>query len=262
MSSAATDHVLLDVREGVALLTLNRPDNANVLDMATADELLQQVRVIRADRRVRAVVLTGAGKHFCFGGDLRGMIGAGGPVEPYLLDLTAALHEAILELVNLDAPVIAAVNGTAAGAGVGLVAMADLALCAESSRFNLAYTGVALTPDGSTSFFLPRLIGAKRAAELLLTNRMLSATEALEWGIVNRVVADASLLDESLVLAAKLARGPRNSFSKTKKLLAASSDELARHLQLEGRTIAAQASSPEGLEGMHAFLQKRTPNFD
>lgn len=260
--TAAQEQVLLDVRDGVASLTLNRPDNANVLDLATGKALLQKVLAIRADRSVRAVVLGGAGKHFCFGGDLRGMIGEGAPVEPYLLELTAALHEAVLELVKLEAPVIAAVNGTAAGAGVGLVAMADLAICGESSRFNLAYTGVALTPDGSTSFFLPRLVGAKRAAELLLTNRMLGANEALEWGLVNRVVPDAALRDEALALAQRLARGPRNSFAKTKSLLAFSHESLAAHLQREGLTIAAQAASAEGMEGMNAFLQKRAPKFD
>lgn len=261
MSAASADKVLLDVRDGVAHLTFNRPDNANVLDLATAQDLLRCVQAARANSTVRAVVLTGAGKHFCFGGDLRGMIGAGGPVEPYLLELTAALHAAILELVKFEVPVIAAVNGTAAGAGVGLVAMADLAICGESSRFNLAYTGVALTPDGSTSFFLPRLVGAKRAMELLLTNRMLGAQEALEWGLVNRVVPDAALLDETVALAQRIARGPRNSFALTKRLLAESHQALERQLDLEGRTIAAQGASPEGMEGMHAFLQKRPAKF-
>ncbi|MEY4358396.1 MAG: hypothetical protein RL469_1722 [Pseudomonadota bacterium] len=262
MSTASADKVLLHVQAGVAHLTLNRPDNANVFDLATAQDFLQCVEAARADSTVRAVVLSGAGKHFCFGGDLRGMIGAGGPVEPYLLELTAALHAAILRLVEFEVPVIAAVNGTAAGAGVGLVAMADLAICGESSRFNLAYTGVALTPDGSTSFFLPRLIGAKRAMELLLTNRMLSAQEALAWGLVNRVVPDGALHEEVEALAQRLARGPRHSFAHTKRLLAESHQALERQLELEGRTIAAQGASPEGLEGMHAFLQKRPAKFD
>lgn len=262
MSAASADKVLLDVRAGVAHISFNRPDNANVFDLGTAQDFLRCVEAARADSSVRVVVLTGAGKHFCFGGDLRGMIGAGGPVEPYLLELTTALHAAILQLVKFEVPVIAAVNGTAAGAGIGLVAMADLAICGESSRFNLAYTGVALTPDGSTSFFLPRLIGAKRAMELLLTNRMLGAQEALEWGLVNRVVPDAALHDEVAALAQRLARGPRNSFAHTKRLLADSYEALARQLELEGRTIAAQAASPEGMEGMQAFLQKRPAKFD
>jgi 2-(1,2-epoxy-1,2-dihydrophenyl)acetyl-CoA isomerase len=259
--SVVSSKVLLAVEEGVARLTLNRPDNANVLDLDTAREFAAAVRRLRDDARIAAVVIGGAGKHFCFGGDLRGMIGTGAPVDAYLLELTALLHEGVQGLVALDAPVIAAVNGTAAGAGVGLVAMADLALCGESSRFNLAYTGVALTPDGSTSFFLPRLIGAKRAAELLFTNRMLSAQEALDWGLVNRVVPDAELEREASLLARRLAVGPRHAYAKTKRLLAASQAALAAQLDLEGRTIAAQAASPEGMEGMNAFLEKRPPRY-
>jgi 2-(1,2-epoxy-1,2-dihydrophenyl)acetyl-CoA isomerase len=260
-------------REGaVGVLTLNRPDNANVLNLPMARELLAAVRELEADTSIRAVLLTGAGKHFCFGGDLRGMLtqsaaenASGDPraaITAYLLELTGDLHAAIVGLVQLDAPVIAVVNGTAAGAGVGLVAMADLALCGSSTRFSLAYTGVALTPDGGTSFFLPRLIGAKRAMDWLLSNRLVTAEEARSVGLVNEVVADAQLLDHARALAARLAAGPRHAFAKTKRLLSVSRSELEYHLALEGRTIAQQAASSEGLEGMRAFLDKRRPVFE
>src|SRR6202000_735316 len=131
------------------------------------------------------VVLTGAGRNFCFGGDLRSMIEKGETLESYLRELTTTLHRAIAEFVLMDSPVIAAVNGTAAGAGVGLVAMADIAVCGESARFATAYRGVALTPDAGVSFLLPRAIGMKRALELLLLNRVLSASEASSWGLVS-----------------------------------------------------------------------------
>ncbi|MFZ9709113.1 MAG: enoyl-CoA hydratase/isomerase family protein [Steroidobacteraceae bacterium] len=249
-------------RDGaVAIVTLNRPDNANVPHLEMARELRKAAHDLESDSSVRAVVLTGAGKHFCFGGDLRGMITGGAEIEPYLRELTDDLHAAVATFVHLPAPVIAAVNGTAAGAGVGLVAMSDLAVAGEGTRFSLAYTGVALTPDGGTSFFLPRLIGAKRAMELLLTPRALTAAEALEWGLVNRVVPDGEVLSAALEWARQLAIGPQAAYAKTKRLLAPSRSALEAHLSLEGRTIAGQASSPEGIEGIRAFLEKRRPQF-
>ena len=253
--------ILLELRGAVALLTLNRPESANVLNLAMGRQLLDTVIAIEANPAVRAVVITGAGKHFCFGGDLRGMMTQGGAVDAYLGELTSFLHTAISHLARMHAPVIAAVNGTAAGGGIGLVSAADLCVCGSGSRFSLAYSGVALTPDCSSSFFLPRLVGHRRAMELLLTNRLLGAEEALSWGLVNQVVADAEVLPEALKLADKLAAGPRHAFGKTKRLLAASAGALETHLALEGRTIAGQAATPEGQEGIRAFLDKRKPSY-
>ncbi len=253
--------VSVEKRGAVGIVTLNRPNNANVLNLAMGRELLEAAIACGADPQVRAVVLTGAGKHFCFGGDLRGMMAEGGAVDAYLRELTSFLHQAISHFVRMDAPVIAAVNGTAAGAGVGLVAMADLAICARSAKFSLAYTGVALTPDGSTSFFLPRLIGTKRAMELILTNRPLSAEEALSWGLVNQVVDDSACVEEALRLAERLAAGPAHAFGKAKRLVAGASGALEAHLVLESETIAEQAASPEGQEGIKAFLEKRKAEY-
>jgi len=256
-----TDTVLVEIRGDVAVLTLNRPENANTLDLDMGRDLLAAALRCSSDSAVRAVVLTGAGRNFCFGGDLRGMVSGGAPVEPYLRDLTSHLHAAISQFMRMDAPVIAAVNGTAAGAGVGLVAMADLAIAGEGSRISLAYTGVGLTPDGGTSFLLPRAVGAKRASELILTNRALSAAEALEWGLVNQVVADAEVFDAALKLAGKLAAGPRAAFGKSKRLLGASLGALEQQMALESEAIATQAASAEGGEGIAAFLEKRKPQY-
>lgn len=253
--------VSVELRGRVGVVTLNRPDNANVLNLAMGRELLEAAIACGKHPEVRAVVLTGAGKHFCFGGDLRGMMAEGAAVDAYLRELTSFLHQAISHFVRMDAPVIAAVNGTAAGAGVGLVAMADLAICARSAKFSLAYTGVALTPDGSTSFFLPRLIGSKRAMELILTNRPLTADEALSWGLVNRVVEDSACLEESMRLADSLAAGPVRAFGKAKRLVAGASGALEAHLVLESETIAQQAISSEGQEGIRAFLEKRKAQY-
>jgi len=254
--------VNLEIEAHVARVTLNRPDAANTLDMAMGRDLLAAALRCENDADVRAVILTGAGKNFCFGGDLRGMMSEGGHVEAYLNELTTYLHAAIASFTRMNAPVIAAVNGTAAGAGVGLVAMADLAIATQSSKFALAYTGVGLTPDGSTSFLLPRLIGRKRAMELFLTNRPLGADEALAWGLVNQVVADDALAEASLALAARLVAGPTGAFGAVKHLMASSAAGLESQMALEGRMIAAQAASAEGGEGIDAFLEKRKPKFD
>jgi 2-(1,2-epoxy-1,2-dihydrophenyl)acetyl-CoA isomerase len=257
--SAPTVHV--ETRGAVALVTLNRPDSANTVNLETAMDLLAAAMTCGRNPAVRAVVLTGAGRQFCVGGDLRAMGAKGAGVDGYLRELTGYRHSAISHFVRMDAPVIAAVNGTAAGAGVGLVAMADLVICGKSSKFSLAYTGVGLTPDGGTSFLLPRAIGAKRTMELMLLNRALTSAEALNWGLVNQVVEDAQLLDEAFKLAERLAGGPAHAFGKTKRLIAASLGAFESHMVLESETIATQAVTPEGAEGIAAFLEKRAPDF-
>jgi 2-(1,2-epoxy-1,2-dihydrophenyl)acetyl-CoA isomerase len=254
--------VTYEVRDRVAYVTLNRPDGGNAMNLQLGRDLFDAARRCEADRSVRAVVLTGAGKSFCFGGDLRGMlVESGDNLGGYLRELTADLHDAILRFTHMDAPVIAAVNGTAAGAGIGLVAMADLTVAAEGAKFSLAYTGVGLTPDGSTSWFLPRAVGYKRAMELMLTNRVLTAAEALNWGLVNQVVPNGEALNEATKLALRLAAGPRNAFGRAKRLMGSSMD-LAQQLDDESRAIAAQGPSPEGREGIQAFLEKRPPRYE
>jgi 2-(1,2-epoxy-1,2-dihydrophenyl)acetyl-CoA isomerase len=253
--------VLVEVRAGVATVTLNRADGANALDLAMGRDLLEVALGVEADPAVRAVVVTGAGKHFCFGGDLRGMAQKGEQVGGYLNELTTNIHAAISAFTRMKAPVIAAVNGTAAGGGVGLVCMTDLAIAGRGSRFTLAYTGVGLAPDCSTSFLLPRIVGRRRALELFLTNRTLSADEALAWGLVNQVVDDAEVLPQALALAAKFAAGPTESYAAVKRLMDAADPGLESQMALEGRTIAAQALHPHGQEGVAAFIGKRKPNF-
>jgi len=253
--------VLVDVRDRVATVTLNRPEGGNALDMAMGRELLAAALRCEADPEVRAVVVTGAGRHFCFGGDLRGMAEQGANVGGYLNELTTHIHAAISAFSRMRAPVIAAVNGTAAGGGVGLVCMTDLAIAGRSSRFTLAYTGVGLAPDCSTSFLLPRIVGRRRATELFLTNRVLSADEALAWGLVNQVVEDAEVLDQAHALAARLAAGPTESYATVKRLMDTADPGLEAQMAREGRAIAAQAQHPHGVEGVHAFLEKRKGNF-
>jgi len=256
-----TDTVLLQVRDGVAVVTLNQPATANALGMAMGRDLLEVALRVEGDPAVRAVIVTGAGTHFCFGGDLNGMSAQGEAVGGYLNELTTFIHGAISCFTRMRAPVIAAVNGTAAGGGVGLVCMADLAICGRSSRFRLAYTGVGLAPDCSTSFLLPRIVGRRRALELFLTNRMLTADEALAWSLVNQVVEDSEVLATAQSLAATLAAGPTESFAAVKRLLDAADPGLEAQMALESRAIAAQARHAHGQEGVAAFLARRKPHF-
>jgi 2-(1,2-epoxy-1,2-dihydrophenyl)acetyl-CoA isomerase len=253
--------VQVETRGAVALVTLNRPESGNSINLRMAMDLLAAAMTCARNAAVRAVVLSGAGRHFCFGGDLRA-VGARAPAgEDYIRELTTYLHAAISQFVRMDPPVIAAVNGTAAGAGVGLVAMADLALCARSSKFNLAYTQAGLTPDAGTTFLLPRTLGLKRTMELLLLNRALPADEALSWGLVNEVVADEQLLPRALEIAERLAEGASGAFGATKRLIAHSLGAFESQMVLESETIARHAAGPEGREGVGAFLEKRKPQF-
>jgi 2-(1,2-epoxy-1,2-dihydrophenyl)acetyl-CoA isomerase len=253
--------VQIDIRDRVAMVTLDRPAASNALTLEAARELLAAALRCEADPQVRAVVLSGAGRHFCFGGDLRAMREQGDGAAAYINELTTHLHAAISAFARMRAPVIAAVNGTAAGAGVGLVCAADLALCGRGSKFSLAYTGVGLTPDGSVSFLLPRIVGLRRAMELLLLNRVLGAEEALGWGLVNQVVDDADLAAEAQALAARLAAGPTEAFGATKRLMQAQAPGLETQMALEGRTIAAMSVHPHGREGMAAFIEKRPAKY-
>jgi 2-(1,2-epoxy-1,2-dihydrophenyl)acetyl-CoA isomerase len=165
------------------------------------------------------------------------------------------------QLVRLNAPVIAAVNGTAAGAGLGLALAADFTIAGRTAKFAPAYTGVGLTPDAGCTFLLPRTVGYKRAMEMMLTNRVLDAETALSWGLVNEVVDDDKLLDAATAWAARLAAGPMGAFGAVKRLMAESLPGFEDQLQREGASIAARAASAEGREGISAFVGKRAARY-
>jgi 2-(1,2-epoxy-1,2-dihydrophenyl)acetyl-CoA isomerase len=260
MSAAAPAVIDLNFRDRIAFLRFVRAEAANTINMQFGRELLAAAFAIEA-AAARAVVLSGDGRNFCFGGDLKGMVASGGDVQAYLSELTTNLHAAIVHLARLDAPVIAAVNGSAAGAGMGLVLAADYAIAARGAKFVAAYTAVGLTPDASCTFLLPRAVGYKRAMELLLTNRVLDAEEALDWGLINEVVDDDKLAETAAALAARFAAGPVGAFGTVKRLLAEADPGLEAQLGRESRSIAARGTSTEGREGIAAFLEKRAPRF-
>jgi 2-(1,2-epoxy-1,2-dihydrophenyl)acetyl-CoA isomerase len=255
--------IRLTIRDGVGRLELNRPDAANSIDLQLATELEAAARRLADEPSVRAVLLTGAGTRFCGGGDVGSF--AGSPPEELgnlLSDITEHLHPAVQMLVELDAPVVAAVHGSAAGAGLGLVLAADLVIAARSTKFVMAYTGIGLSPDGSSSWFLPRIVGHRRAMELALTNRVLTADEAQEWGIVNTVVDDDGLMAAADELATRLAAGPTSAYGRTAALLRASWEaSLPAQLAEERRQLTVSGLTADGQEGVAAFAAKRGPDF-
>ncbi len=250
------------VANNVATITFNRPDSANAMNPQCARELHEVALEVDNDPDVRAVIITGNGKMFCAGGDLGEFVKAGTGARKLLLQMAGDLHMGLSRLARGSAPVIGAVNGTAAGAGFSLVMACDLAIAAESAVFTMAYTNAGLSPDGSSTFYMPRKIGDRRTRELMLTNRVLNAAEAIDWGIVNQVVPADELLAAAQKLAGKLAQGPTQAYGMTKSLLNGSFDQtLESQMELEARAIGDMAMTADGQEGMNAFFEKRKPNF-
>lgn len=255
-------NLLFDQSEGVATVILNRPSEANCLSLAMARELADAALKCRDDAKVRCVLLTGAGKYFCAGGNLKEFADKDEAAGAHIRAVTVALHNAISQFVHMRAPLIIAVNGGAAGAGFSLATCGDLVLSAASAKFTMAYTAAGLVPDGSSSYFLPRIIGLRRTQELMLTNRRLSAEEAAHWGIVTRIVEDDQLQEESRQLARTLASGPTGAFGQVKRLLATSQhSSLEAQMEYESAAISDAANTEDGREGIAAFVAKRTPVF-
>ena len=252
----------LAVDGGVARLTLNRPDAGNALDPMLARALADRAAELEARDDVGAVLLGAAGQAFCVGGDLRFMREAGDAVDGAVRALATDFHRALESLARLDAPVVVAVNGVAAGGGMSLAIAGDVVIAATSARFTMAYTAAGLSPDGGSTWTLPRLVGVRRATELMLLNERLDAQRALQLGLVNRVVADAELEATASDLAQSLAAGPTRAYGEVKRLLRASmTTTLADQLVEEATTIGRMAGSPDGREGIAAFLDKRPPDF-
>jgi 2-(1,2-epoxy-1,2-dihydrophenyl)acetyl-CoA isomerase len=250
----------------VCEIVLDRPQVLNAVDRETITALAAAAAEAAERRAARVVLLRGAGGHFCAGGDIR-MFGA-------LVDLPAAergralheivdaLHPLLVRLRRMPKPVVAAVQGAAAGFGLSLVLAADLALAAEDAVFASGYIHLGTSPDGGMTLTLPRTVGLKHAAELTFFGDRFDARRALELGIVNRVVPTAKLFDEARAWAARLAAGPTQAYAQGKALLQDSAgDLLDRQLRREAESFAACAATEDFVEGVRAFLAKRRPNF-
>ena len=262
MTKGGEPPVRLELDGGVGRLELNRPDAANAIDIELAGALADATSELAQRDDLRAVLLTGAGERFCGGGDVRSFADASDDLDARLREIVARLHVAVIGLASLDVPVVVAVQGSAAGAGLSLVAGADLVVAAESAKFVMAYTAIGLTPDGGSTWYLERLVGRQRALDLILTNRVLSATEAMEWGLVSRVVPDADLAAEAETLVTTLAAGPTHAFGRAKRLLdSARTASLADQLDAEARELTRAGTSDDATEGVAAFAAKRRPAF-
>lgn len=254
--------IIFEQNDGIAKIILNRPDKANGIIPTLGKELLDASIRCAQDPSVRVVILTAKGNMFSAGGDLKAFGGFGDTISTELKKLTTDLHGAISNLARMNAPLIVAVNGMAAGAGFSLALIGDYVIAAQSSKFTMAYTAAGLSPDGSASYFLPRLVGLRKSQDLMLNNPLLSADQALEMGLINRVVDNDELKEEVMALATKLANGPTQAYGMVKKLLAVSfNNGLETQMELEGLGISAMAKTADGKEGIAAFLEKRKPEF-
>ena len=249
---------------GVARIELNRPDALNAWDEQLGSDLRQSVEAAAQDDEVRAVLLTGAGRAFSSGADLRSLPSAATPEgRPDLQRmLTQRYHPIITAVRTMPKPVVAAVNGPCAGIGVSLALAADLIVARESAYFVLAFVNVGLVPDGGTSFLVPNRIGLARATEMAMLGERIPAAQALEWGLINRVFADDTFEGETDRLVQRLADGPTRSYAGAKRQLNAwlfrrMEDQLA----LEASIQQEMAGSDDFIEGVTAFVQKRTPSF-
>jgi 2-(1,2-epoxy-1,2-dihydrophenyl)acetyl-CoA isomerase len=254
--------VLLDIVDGVAAITLNRPERGNAVDIALARDLKDALRECENQRSLRAITLRGAGKNFCAGGDLAAIAAEGAGASRYVRELLTELHEALLAMARIPVSVVAAVHGAAAGAGLSLAAASDLAIATASARFITAYPKVGLTPDGSSSWYLPRVIGLKRALELSLLGGEIAAEKALTWGLINEVVPDDALDAKLKGMVLHLRTSATGALGAAKKLMRTSLEQpLDKQLTLEMQTICAALEGDEACEGLAAFAQRRTPHF-
>ena len=251
-----------ELHGGIALIRLNRPDSYNSLNAKMAKELLEISYECDSNNKIRCIILTGAGdKAFCAGGDLKSFNETGN-VAKHLKRVTHDLHGAITKFSRMNAPFIVSVNGVAAGAGLSFVGFADLAVAKSSATFVSAYTKAGLTPDGSSSFYLPRIIGIRKYLELILTNKVLSSEEALSWGLLNKVYDDDIFWNETLELAEMLSKGPTLAYGKTKRLVHNSlNSTLETQMELETKMISESAETFDGINGIKSFINKAKPKF-
>jgi 2-(1,2-epoxy-1,2-dihydrophenyl)acetyl-CoA isomerase len=256
--------IQLEMHGSVCVLTLNRPERLNSLTVQVAKDFKAAVAEAR-ERGARAIVLTGAGRAFSAGGDLREMQEIAkndGRVEAFFDEPLRVINEAILLIRETPVPFIAAVNGVASGGGCNLALACDLVIAAESARFNQAFIKIGLTPDCGGTFMLPRLVGWKRATELLFTGELVGARAAAEMGMINAAVPDEELMSRAMAMAENLAQAPTAAIAEIKMLLDASAaNDFRSQLDLEHKTQIESGRTKDFVEGVSAFLEKRPPRF-
>lgn len=259
------ESVNVHLEDGTATIELNRPAALNAWNRQLGEDLLAALNRVGADETVRAVRITGAGRAFSSGADLRDISGDDltpeGRPNVYGV-LTERYHPIMHAIREMGKPVVAAVNGGAVGIGCSLALCCDLVVATESAYFLLAFVNIGLVPDGGSSLFVPTRVGAARAAEMAMIGERVSAAQALSWGLVNRVFGDEDFARESLALTARLATGPTRSYAASKRLLNKQLySNMSEQLELEARLQQEMAETDDFLEGVGAFLAKRAPLF-
>ena len=254
----------VDMHGSICVLTLNRPDRLNALTVQTAKDFNAAVHEA-LENGARAIVLTGSGRAFCAGGDLREMqemASSAGRVEAFFDEPLQILNESILLIRQTPVPFIAAVNGVASGGGCNLALACDLVVAAESAKFNQAFIKIGLVPDCGGTFMLPRLVGLKRATQLMFTGDLITAAQAAEMGMINSVAADGELMSQVMSMAEKLAQAPTAAIGQIKQLLEASAvNDYGNQLDNERKAQIESGKTKDFTEGVQAFLEKRPPRF-
>ena len=258
-----TDVVKLARKGGVATVRMNRPERLNAYNQEMGDALLSAVAEVSADPSIRCVVLAGTGKAFSAGGDVEAFAAFEDDGPGKFMGMAIGLHALIATLRRAPKPVVAAVNGVAAGAGFSMALACDVAVAASSARFTLGYQNIGLSPDGGMTFFLARAVGAQRAMEMTLFSKVLSASQAAEWGLVQEILPDAEFAPGVDALADRLAAGPTLAFARAKELYnRALSQPLEAQMEEERQNISRCAGSRDFREGVRAFLSKRPARFE
>jgi 2-(1,2-epoxy-1,2-dihydrophenyl)acetyl-CoA isomerase len=259
----ALQTIRYSVDDGVATVCLNRPQARNAIDLQMAEETLEVAQRIAADDSVRAVLICGNGPTLSVGGDIEHFQSVSGDRFGALLArMTTPFHEAFRILSRIDAPIVTAVHGAVAGGGLAFVYAADLAIAAEDAKFVTAFAALGLSGDGGGTWHLPRLIGARRAAEAYLRNRPIQAAEALEWGLVNELVPADQLRDRATAVSRDLATGPTRGFSRIRALLRdAWHNDLSTQLQAETEALRYTGDTADAAKAISVFAEKRRPEF-
>jgi 2-(1,2-epoxy-1,2-dihydrophenyl)acetyl-CoA isomerase len=257
-----TDPILTQRHGSILEIALNRPDSYNALDLEMMKQLGEALSNAAVDDTILGVILTGKGKAFCAGGDLKWISQQAENAGTVLYQLAPQFHQSIVEIRRMPKPVVAAINGTAAGGGFSLALACDFRVMSQSAILRQAYTSSGLSMDGGGSFALPRLVGLARAMEILTFDEPISSTMALEWGLVTKVVPQDQALSQAIAMLERLSKTSLHSFDWSKKLMTDSfNNNLESQLEWERQGISSCAAHPDGLEGIRAFIEKRRPVF-
>jgi 2-(1,2-epoxy-1,2-dihydrophenyl)acetyl-CoA isomerase len=254
--------ITLTIQDQIATITFNRPAAMNSFDKTMGEELEQITEQVRLDHSIRAVLLKGAGPLFMAGGDINFFHEMIDDMPAGVMKIVRTLNASIINLMRMPKPVLASVHGSVAGVGMSLMMASDLVIAAKDTKFTLAYTGIGISPDGGASFNLPRLVGTKKAMELMLLSDLFDASSAEAYGLINWAVEQEELEEKTQRLMKKLVNGPTQSYAQTKRLLNDTwQKSLETHLEDEGRAFEACSATNDFRAGVESFLKKKRPDF-